>query len=216
MSPATLRSTMDRRQRRHPRDPSDALGQHGALLFLQDFLLPREHLFAHLDDIFVVCLPDRVGPPPTNICRRHGDRMSAFRFAWRRHRSGIAAVVFHLCCQEMQETAARLDPQARVWRGEGLLTQQRSRVLGIPNGTEERKFGRPQRNTELCSSGFLFGSGSSKHVVASFFLRQSSSQLLGIFDHAEAHGRASLPFQMGGCGLRRATALVQSTLRQLA
>ena len=61
---------------------------------------------------------------------------------------------FSTCCQEMQETAARLDPQARVWRGEGLLTQQWSRVLGIPSGPEERTFGRPQRNTELCSSGF--------------------------------------------------------------
>ena len=39
-----------------------ALGQHGALLSLQDFLLPDEHLFAHLDDMYVVCLPDRVGP----------------------------------------------------------------------------------------------------------------------------------------------------------
>ena len=39
-----------------------ALGQHRALLCLQDFLLPHEHLFAYLDDLYVVCLPDRVGP----------------------------------------------------------------------------------------------------------------------------------------------------------
>ena len=38
------------------------VGQHGALLCLQDFLLPHEHLVACLDDIYVVCLPDRVGP----------------------------------------------------------------------------------------------------------------------------------------------------------
>ena len=39
-----------------------ALGQHGALLSLQDFLVPHEHLFAYLDDICVLCLPHRVGP----------------------------------------------------------------------------------------------------------------------------------------------------------
>ena len=52
---------LDRQQRRHPCDPPGeggeqgdalmpmlyALGQHGALLSLQDFLLPDEHLFAY-------------------------------------------------------------------------------------------------------------------------------------------------------------------------
>ena len=39
-----------------------ALGQHGALESIQESLLPDEHLFAHLDDLFVVCSPERVGP----------------------------------------------------------------------------------------------------------------------------------------------------------
>ena len=40
-------------------------------------------------------------------------------------------------CQEMQEVAARVDPQARVWQGEGPPSQQGVRVLGIPIGHEE-------------------------------------------------------------------------------
>ena len=40
-------------------------------------------------------------------------------------------------CQEMQEVAARVDPLARVWRGEGPPSEQGVRVLGIPIGHEE-------------------------------------------------------------------------------
>ena len=39
-----------------------ALGQHNALVTLQLRLTPQERLFAFLDDIYVVCSPDRVLP----------------------------------------------------------------------------------------------------------------------------------------------------------
>ena len=38
-----------------------SLGQHEALLSVQDSLLPDEKLFAYLDDLYVVC-PERVVP----------------------------------------------------------------------------------------------------------------------------------------------------------
>ena len=38
-----------------------ALGQHGALESIQYSLHPDEHSFACLDDVYVVCTPERVG-----------------------------------------------------------------------------------------------------------------------------------------------------------
>ena len=38
-----------------------SLGQHSALQSLKSFLLPGEQLFAYLEDIYVVCSPERVG-----------------------------------------------------------------------------------------------------------------------------------------------------------
>ena len=37
-----------------------SLGQHVALQEVQDSLRPDEYLFAHLDDTYVVCPPERV------------------------------------------------------------------------------------------------------------------------------------------------------------
>ena len=39
-----------------------SLGQHGALESIQESLRDDEHLFAHLDDLYVVCSPERVAP----------------------------------------------------------------------------------------------------------------------------------------------------------
>ena len=39
-----------------------ALGQHPALQEVQGSLLPGEHLFAFLDDVYAVCEPDRARP----------------------------------------------------------------------------------------------------------------------------------------------------------
>ena len=105
-----------------------ALGQHGTLVCLQDFLLPHEHLFAYLDDLYVVCLPARVGPIFKH-CKRHWISMPAYKSTWENPRCPF--------CQEMQEVAAHVDPLARVWRGQGPPSEQGVRVLGIPIGHKE-------------------------------------------------------------------------------
>ena len=106
-----------------------ALGQHGALLSLQDFLLPHEHLFVYLDDIYV-------------FARSRGPDLHIFRCAriqvhLRKTQVWNRGGHYPPACQQMQEAAARADPQARVWRGEGPPAQQGVRVLGIPIGHEE-------------------------------------------------------------------------------
>ena len=115
-----------------------ALGQHGALLSLQDFLLPDEHLYGYLDDMYVVCLPDRAGP----IFKHLQEALAQYARiqvhlgktqVW--NRGGH----FPPACVEMQAAADRADPQsqARIWRGAGLPSEQGVRVLGIPIGNEE-------------------------------------------------------------------------------
>ena len=140
-------------------------------------------------------------------------------------------------CQEMQEVAARVDPQARVWRGEGPPSQQGVRVLGIPIGHVEFVQAELRATTEkhgllveknplvqdLQSAWLLLLFCANTRATYSFrgvppaeteqfaaahdsATWQCFTQLLGISGHAEeAYEWASLPFQMGGCGLRSAT-----------
>ena len=65
-----------------------SLGQHAALQAVQDALLPGEHLFAYLDDIYIVCLPERVttrvhhqkarDPLPTHpVCSGSAERVAS-------------------------------------------------------------------------------------------------------------------------------------------
>ena len=197
-----------------------AFGQHGALLSLQDFLLPDEHLFAYLDDMNVVCLPDRVGP----IFKHLQDSLEQYaRIQVHLGKTQVWNRGGHVppACVEMQAAADRADPQsqARIWRGAGLPTQQGIRVLGIPIGHEEyvqaelraRTFkvvgcssfsvqthslrGIPLAETEQ----FAFA-----HDVATW---RCFTRLLGISGVGETQDWASLPFQMGGCGLRSATGI---------
>ena len=210
------------------------LGQHGALLCLQDFLLPHEHLFAFLDDLYVVCLPDRVGP----ILKHLQEALDQYaRIQVHLGKTQVWNRGGHLPpgCQEMQEVAARVDPQARVWRGEGPPSQQGVRVLGIPIGHEEFRpsFGPPPKSTDFwlkrilwCRISKVLGCSSSsaptlaRRIPSAEFrqLRQSSLQPLTIQPRGSvspsfweslvmqrrAYEWASLPFQMGGCGLRSA------------
>ena len=104
-----------------------ALGQHGALLSLQDFLVPHEHLFAYLDDICVVCLPDRVGPIFKHL-QEALDQYARIQVHLGKTSVWNRGGHFPLACQQMQEAAARADPQARVWRG-----TTRCLCVGHPN-----------------------------------------------------------------------------------
>ena len=108
-------------------------GQHGALESIHDSLLDDEHLFANLDDLYVVCSPERVA----TIFKIIEEALEAY-----------ARIQVHLgktqvwnrgghCppgCDNLQIAAERVDPNARVWRGEGPSAEQGIRVLGIPVG----------------------------------------------------------------------------------
>ena len=213
-----------------------ALGQHGALLSLQDFLLPHEHLFAYLDDIYVVCLPDRVGPIFKHL-QEALDQYARIQVHLGKTQVWNRGGHYPPACQQMQEAAARADPQARVWRGEGPPAQQGVRVLGIPIGHEEFVQAELRATTvkhqtlveriplvqDLQSAWLLLlfcantratysfrgvppaetEEFAAAHDVATW---QCFTRLLGISGRAdEIHDWASLPFHMGGCGLRSAT-----------
>ena len=98
---------------------------------MQSFLLPGEQLFLH-----VVCSPERVRAIFTRL---KSDLESHARIqvhlgktkVWNRVGEELEA------CSSMQEAAQRVDSDARVWTGDGPLSQQGLRVLGIPIGTPE-------------------------------------------------------------------------------
>ena len=113
-----------------------ALGQHGALFSLQDFLLPHEQLFAYLDDINVVCLPDWVGPIFKHL-QEALDQYARIQVHLGKTQVWNRGGHYPPACQQMQEAAAHADPQAGVWRREGPPAQQGVRVLGILIGHEE-------------------------------------------------------------------------------
>ena len=70
------------------------------------------HLFAYLDDMYVVCLPDRVAPS-SNISRRHWSSTPASKFIWGRRRFGIVEVIFHLLAWRCKQP--RIAHLARCW-----------------------------------------------------------------------------------------------------
>ena len=110
-----------------------SLGQHGALQEVQDSLMPDEYLFAYLDDIYVVCLPERVSA----IYKLLGQALEEnARIQMHLGKTQVWNRGGHMPpgCDSMQVAAQRVDPHARVWRGEGPSHEQGIRVLGIPIG----------------------------------------------------------------------------------
>ena len=112
-----------------------ALGQHRALLAIQERLLEGERVFAFLDDIFVVCMPERVANVYTTIQQElfaharisvhHGKTQ-----VW--NRGGIVPQDIDIIT-----AAARVQvPDAVVWRGAQELPAARQglNVLGAPIG----------------------------------------------------------------------------------
>ena len=111
------------------------LGQHAALQAVQDACLTGEHLFAHLDDIYVVCLSERV-TTIHKLFEQSLEQMPEFKCIWALLRCGTAVVmsfqgVMH--CRRPQSAWIRMPgcgrrvpkPRARI------------RVLGIPAGHDE-------------------------------------------------------------------------------
>ena len=144
-----------------------ALGQHAALLSLQDFLLPDEHL------LYVVCLPDRIGP----IFKHLQEALEQYAriLIWGRRRSGVGEVMFLLLCVEMQ-AAIR---------------------VGHPNWPRGVCTGRtPGHHRETQHSPQFCGPGPSKCLVAPL-LCHVYPQLLGISGVGETQDWASLPVFCG-------------------
>ena len=120
---------------------SFALGQHRALLAIQERFLEGERVFAFLDDIYVVCMPERVGHHSTGVvCSR--DDLSAP--VW--NRGGVVPQDIDIIT-----AAARVRvPDAVVWRGAPELpaTRQGLKVLGAPSSEGS------QRNNKFSSSAY--------------------------------------------------------------
>ena len=88
--------------------------------------------------MYVVCLPDRVGP----IFKLLQEALEQYaRIQVHLGKTQVWNRGGHVppACVEMQAAADRADPQsqARIWRGAGLPSQQGIRVLGIPIGHKE-------------------------------------------------------------------------------
>ena len=115
-----------------------ALGQHKALVTLQLRWTPQELLFAFLDDIYVVCSPDRVLPifqalefelwVHSRIQIHQGKTQ-----LW--NKGGVPPPVW----ETLAAHAWRSDPDAIIWRGDRSLPedQQGVKVRGTPLGSPE-------------------------------------------------------------------------------
>ena len=110
-----------------------SLGQHRALVAVQARLREGERLFAFLDDVYVICAPDRAGDVHkilqeelwrhAKIQVHHGKTKM-----WNRSGTTPAGV------EELTASARVLDPNAVVWRGNHALptSAQGFKVLGVP------------------------------------------------------------------------------------
>ena len=114
-----------------------SLGQHAALEAMQARLHPGEKLFAHLDDVWLVSQPERVGQVH-NVAEHElwtHAKIQVHRgktHVW--NRSGRKPPN----CDEMQRAAEAADPNTRVWRGSKLpTTEQGIKILGCPLGHED-------------------------------------------------------------------------------
>ena len=110
------------------------LGQHDASLEVQNRLLPGEMLFAYLDDMYVVCRPERVGTVTqswkTNCGGTPASRSIRKTKIW--NRTGTRPDV----CDFLERKVRMVDEGARVWRGslESDAHERGITILGIPLG----------------------------------------------------------------------------------
>ena len=114
-----------------------SLAQHAALVATQEQLRPGEFLFAFLDDICIVCLPDRVGDIHAVLQEelyRHA-RISVHLGKTKVWNSGGEEPE---ACAMLQVAARNVDPTATVWRGDPTLpvALQGVEILGTPVGHE--------------------------------------------------------------------------------
>ena len=110
------------------------LGQNDALKAVQASLRPSERLFAFLDDIYIVCKPDRVDDVHTLLESALWDhaRIQVHVGKTKVYRAGVRPEA----CDRLERRAPLATQEARVWRG-GLDVNPEVRgikVLGTPVG----------------------------------------------------------------------------------
>ena len=115
-----------------------ALGQHAALEAVQGRLLDGEKLFAYLDDVYVICQPDRVADVHAILEEElfnhaHIQLNLGKTQVWNRGGAVPAGVA------ELTAAARQVREDATVWRGDPELRpdQQGVKVLGTPIGQPE-------------------------------------------------------------------------------
>ena len=112
------------------------LGQHPALAAVSASLREGERLFAFLDDLYIVCRPERVGAVHA-LLERHlwdhaGNSLHAGKTSvW--NRSGHCPPA----CAALQRAAVAVSPTAIVWRGDHTLStdQQGLKCSGCQSDT---------------------------------------------------------------------------------
>ena len=111
------------------------LGQHSAMSAVAAGLREGERLIAYLDDLHVVCKPDRVGAVHDLLRVHLWDKCRISLHAGKTkvwNKSGT----YPPDCARLQRAATDVSPEAVVWRGDVHLhpDQQGFKVLGVPFG----------------------------------------------------------------------------------
>ena len=113
-----------------------SVGQHGALQAVSRLLCPGEKLFAFLDDKNVLCRPARVvevyGILQAELWRHAGIQINGGKTqVWNQ------AGVYPRRCEVLERIAQQEDPEATVWSGSGVPTEQQvARILAARWGMQ--------------------------------------------------------------------------------
>ena len=111
-----------------------SLGQHAALQAAHSRMRAGETLFAFLDDVFFVVQPDRVGEV-YQVVEQELYRHSRITIHTGKTQVWNSAGDRPEACDALERITSASDPDARVWKGPGLLTSEHGvRVLGTPLG----------------------------------------------------------------------------------
>ena len=207
-----------------------ALGQHHALQAVARQLRPREHLFAFLDDIYVICAPDRVA----EVYRVLEAKL------WAHARIRVNVLDWNESGREPEGCAHTLGP--RAWCGNKPPEERGVTILGTPLGHPDFVKARleevlVEHKVLLEKLGWLSDLQSAwlllllycataranyhtrvvpPELSKNFAEGQDDnlwgclSGLLGLNEKESAvlrRGLAKLPFSLGGLGLRSATRL---------
>ena len=116
--------------------PSFSLGEHPVLEAIQRRLADGEKLLAYLDDVTVICRPERVRTVTTTIdekLARHAHVNIHYGKTQVWNRGGVAPEGI----DELTRLARLVKPEAVVWRGDTQLPVERQgvRLLGVPIGS---------------------------------------------------------------------------------